>query len=415
LTAQRRALIVAGVRTAMGRFGGALSRVRVDDLAAGVIRAAVQRAGLADDQVDEVFAGTVNASGEAMGNVARFASLLAGLPPSVAGVTMNRYCGSGLSAVNALAHSISFGAAAAGVAVGAEVMSRSTWPVAIPAGEKYPGPLIGRNAMWSGAGGPQHPALEADGTMIEMPEGAQFVADKFSFGRSSLDAYALSSHCRAAQAWDSGRFGDEVVAVSTPRGSFEVDETFRRDSSLASLAALTGYYDGCPDITAGNASPVSDGASALVLVGPDVAGTLGGRPFGEIVATASVGVEPALFALGPVTAVRKLLAGTGVSLDDVGLFEINEAFAAQMLVCIDQLGLDPGRVNVNGGAIALGHALGNSGSRIMVTLVHEMRRRGTRYGIAALCVGAGQGIATLVRNLEALWTSAPLTPPARAG
>jgi len=401
LTGQRLALVLAGVRTPMGRFGGSLSRIRVDDLAAEVIRAAVQRAGLVADQVDEVFAGTVNASGEAMGNVARFSALLAGLPASVAGVTMNRYCGSGLSAVNALAHSIAFGSTGAGVAVGAEVMSRSTWPVAIPVGQKYPGPLVGRNAMWSGAGGPQHPALEADGTMIEMPEGAQLVADKFGFGRPALDAYALESHRRAAQAWDTGRFGDEVVAVSTSRGSVEVDETFRRDTSLESLASLAGYYHGCPDITAGNASPVSDGASALVLADPDVARTLDAHPLGEIVATASVGVDPALFSLGPVAAVHKLLGRTRVSLDDVGLIEINEAFASQMCVCIEQLGLDPDRVNVNGGAIALGHALGNSGSRIMVTLVHEMRRRGTRYGIAALCVGAGQGIATLVRNLDA--------------
>jgi acetyl-CoA acetyltransferase family protein len=399
----------------MGRFGGSLSQIRVDDLAAEVIRAATARAGLPADQVDEVFAGTVNASGEAMGNLARFAALLAGLPTSVAGVTMNRYCGSGLSAVNALAHSISFGSAGAGVAVGAEVMSRSTWPVAVPVGQKYPGPLVGRNAMWSGAGGPQHPALEADGTMIEMPEGAQLVADKFGFSRASLDAYALASHQRAAQAWDSGRFGDEVVAIAAPRGSFEVDETFRRDTSLDSLARLAGYYDGCPDITAGNASPVSDGASALVLADPDVARTLDTQPFGEIVATASVGVDPALFSVGPVAAVHKLLARAGVSLGDVGLIEINEAFASQMRVCIDQLGLDPDRVNVNGGAIALGHALGNSGSRIMVTLVHEMRRRAVRYGIAALCVGAGQGIATLVRSLDDLWTQPPLTSPGRAG
>lgn len=405
MTALRRALVVAAVRTPMGRFGGALAGTRVDDLAAQVIRAAVQRGGLADDQVDEVIAGTVNASGEAMGNIARFAALLAGLPTSVAGVTMNRYCGSGLSAVNALAHSISFGSVGAGVAVGAEVMSRSTWPVAIPVGQKYPGPLVGRNAMWSGAGGPQHPALEADGTMIEMPEGAQLVAEKFGFDRASLDSYALTSHMRAAQAWDSGRFGDEVITVPTSRGSFEADETVRRDTSLESLARLAGYYDGCPDITAGNASPVSDGASALALVAPDVAETLDTEPLGEIVATAAVGVDPALFSAGPVAAVRKMLAQAGLSLDDIGLFEINEAFASQMCVCIDQLGLDPERVNVNGGAIALGHALGNSGSRIMVTLVHEMRRRGVRYGIAALCVGAGQGIATLVRNLGALWES----------
>jgi acetyl-CoA acetyltransferase family protein len=217
-----------------------------------------------------------------------------------------------------------------------------------------------------------------------------------------LDAYALASHQRAAQAWDSGRFAAEVIPVATGQGRFEVDETLRRDTTPESLARLRGYYPGCPDITAGNASPVSDGASALVLAEADFAQELGIRPLGEIVATAAVGVEPALFSLGPVAAVRKLLDSTGVALTDVDLIEINEAFASQMCACIGELGLDPERVNVNGGAIALGHALGNSGSRIVVTLVHEMRHRAVRYGIAALCVGAGQGIATLVRNPEAL-------------
>jgi acetyl-CoA acetyltransferase family protein len=264
VSTSRRPVILAAVRTPVGRHGGALSQVRVDDLAAAVIRAAVDRAGLSGDQVDEVFAGTVNASGEAMGNLARFAALLARLPVTVAGVTMNRYCGSGLSAINALAHAIAFGSVCAGVAVGAEVMSRSTWPVAIPIGQKYPGAVTGRNAMWSGAGGPQHPALEADRTMIEMPEGAQLAVDKFGLDRRALDAYALASHQRAAQAWDTGLFADEVVPVATGQKQFDVDETVRRDTTMQSLSRLRAYYPGCPDITAGNASPISDGASALV-------------------------------------------------------------------------------------------------------------------------------------------------------
>jgi 3-oxo-5,6-didehydrosuberyl-CoA/3-oxoadipyl-CoA thiolase len=361
----------------------------------------VDRAGIPPTSIDEVVAGTVNASGEAMGNIARFAALLAGLPTTTAGVTMNRYCGSGLSAVNALAHAVAFGAVDTGIAVGVEVMSRSTWPVPIPAGEKYPGPLIGRNAMWSGAGGPQHPELERNGTMIEMPQGAQFVADKFAIGRLQMDGYALASHERAAAAWDVGRFAEEVISVPLRDGPFANDETVRRNTSAASLAALTGYADGCPDITAGNASPVSDGASALLLMTPESAAQYGLKPLAEVVATAAVGVDPALFALGPVGAIRKVLAASSLSCTEIGLFEINEAFASQMLACIMQLDLDIDKVNVNGGAIALGHALGNSGARILVTLVHEMRRRGTRYGIAALCVGAGQGIATLVRNQEA--------------
>jgi acetyl-CoA acyltransferase len=394
-------LILAGRRTPMGRHWGSLSGIRPDDLAASAIRNVVDHSGLPDDAIDEVHAGIVNASGEAMGNVARFSTLLAGLPTSTSGLTMNRYCGSGLSAFSSLAHAVGFGSAQAGVAVGVEVMSRSTWPVAIPVNERYPGILSGRNAMWSGAGGPQHPELEANGTMIEMPEGVQETARHYGIRREEMDEFSLRSQQRAANAWDEGRFDDEVFSVATGAGEMTRDETFRSQSTLEALSGLRGYFAGCPDITAGNSSSVADGASALAVADVATARHFGLKPLAEVVATAVAGVAPADFSLGPVPAIRKLLSRAGLSLDDVGLLEINEAFAAQTLACVRELDLDESRLNVNGGAIALGHALGNSGTRILVTLVHEMRRRSIRFGIASLCVGGGMGVAVLVRNPEA--------------
>jgi acetyl-CoA acetyltransferase family protein len=382
----------------MGRHWGSLSGIRPDDLAATAIRAAVDHSGLHDDAIDEVHAGIVNASGEAMGNVARFSALLAGLSTSTSGLTMNRYCGSGLSAFTSLAHAVGFGSTQVGVAVGVEVMSRSTWPMAIPVNERYPGVLAGRNAMWSGAGGPQHPDLEANGTMIEMPEAVQATARQYGICREEMDEFALRSQQRAVSAWDEGRFADEVFSVAMGAGEMTCDETYRRESTLEGLGRLRGYFPGCPDITAGNTSSVADGASALVIADGATARHFELKPLGEVVATAVAGVAPADFALGPVPAIRKLLSSAALSLDDIGLIEINEAFAAQTIACIRELGLDESRLNVNGGAIALGHALGNSGTRILVTLVHEMRRRSTRFGIAALCVGGGMGVAVLVRN-----------------
>lgn len=391
--------ILAGARTPMGRHWGSLSGIRTDDLGALAIREVVDRSGLPGDRIDEVHAGIVNASGEAMGNIARFSALLADLPVTTAGVTMNRYCGSGLSAFNSLVHAIGFGSVNAGVALGVETMSRSTWPVAVPVNERYPGVLAGRNAMWSGAGGPQHPELEANGTMIDMPPGAQLIANRFGITREEMDVFSLRSHERAARAWDEGRFEDEVFTVATSSGDFSSDETFRRDSNLERLGRLKGYYEGCPDITAGNASPVSDGATALVVAGARIVDEFGLTPLAEVVATSSAGVAPEEFAIGPVPAIEQLIRRSGLSIDEVGLFEINEAFASQILACARALGIDEERLNVNGGAIALGHALGNSGARILTTLVYEMRRRGTKYGIASLCVGGGMGVATLVRNV----------------
>jgi acetyl-CoA acetyltransferase family protein len=396
---ERRALVMSAVRSPVARHHGALSGVRVDDLAAVIIREAASRAEVKPEILDEVICGTVNASGEAMGNLARFAALLAGFPSSVAGITVNRYCGSGLSAVNQLARGVVFGDVRAGVAAGAESMSRSTWPVPIPSYTKTAGPLVGRNAMWSGAGGPQNPVLEADGTMVEMSDAAQYIARELKISRMEMDEYAVESHRRAAIARDAGFFAEEIVPVMLPDGSiFSVDETIRPNTNLDMLAKLDPFNTACPDLTAGNTCPANDGASAMVIVGQDVADETGLPPLGEFVASTEVGVEPIRFALGPVVAIQKLLTRTGLTVADIDLFEINEAFSVQMVACIRELNLNPDIVNVNGGALALGHALGNSGVRTSVTLLHEMRRRDARYGIVALCVGGGQGVATLFKR-----------------
>ena len=398
----RAPLVLSAVRTPVGRHGGSLTGIRPDDLLAEALREAVSRSGLAPEAVDEVSVGIVNASGEAMGNVARYSALLAGLPPSVAGVSMNRFCGSGLAALNALSHAIAAGSVDAGVAAGVESMSRSTWPILKPHGARHVGPVAGgRDAVFSGAGGPQHPDLEADGTMIEMPQGAQLIAEEYGVSRDEMDRFALRSHRRAAAAADAGRFAAELFPMTTAGGeNFDADETIRASTSLERLSQLAPYDPLAPDITAGNASPLSDGASALVLAADDAKLPAGARPIARVLGSAVGAVEPARFSIAPVVAIRRLLDRTGVGLDEVGLIEINEAFAAQMVACIRELGLDEERVNVNGGALALGHALGNSGTRLSVTLVHEMQRRSVRYGIASLCIAAGQGIATLFERVD---------------
>ena len=388
--------VVAAKRTPVGKQHGALSHMRVDDLAAHILRSLA--ADVPADLMEEVAVGMVNASGEAMGNPARFATLLAGLPESVGGFTTNRYCGSGLTALTLLAADIAMGAHKGGIAIGAESMSRSTWPVAIPLQTKAVGQLVGRNAMWSGAGGPQHPDLEASGAMIEMAEAAQMTAMDLGISRADMDAYALESHRRAGEAAESGRFDEEILPVPLRDGEFSRDETIRHDTTLERLATLRGYDSMAPDITAGNASPINDGASGVVVINRQLAKDSGLPVMAELVAYSTIGVAPRNFSLGPVLAVQRLLERRGLATSDIDLFEINEAFASQVLACIRGLDIDHSRVNVNGGAIALGHALGNSGTRITVTLLHEMQRRDVEWGVASLCVGAGQGIAALFRR-----------------
>lgn len=383
--------VLAAVRTPVGRHGGALAHLRVDDLGAIAIREAVARAGIPPSAVGEVFAGTVNASGEAMGNLARHAARLAGLPASVPGVTLNRWCGSSMSALSAAAHAIAAGAIEVAVVLGAESMSRSTWPVPKPDRGFATGPLHARDAMWSGGGGPQHPHLEEIGDMVEMPVTAQNLVERCGLTRAACDAWALRSHQRAAAAV--AAFAQEIVAVPGLRGDpVTADETIRRDSSPERLAALRPYDAGAPDVTAGNSSPVNDGASALVLASQAAATRLGAPPIGWLTAVASAGVDPSVMGLGAAAAAQRLPLPAA----EADVVEINEAFASVALACIAELGLDPERVNPNGGAIALGHALGNSGTRLVTTLLYELRRRGGGRGVATMCVGGGQGVAALL-------------------
>ena len=389
----RDVVVIDAVRTAMGRHGGQLSAVRVDELVAHVIAGVVQRSGIDARDVDEVVVGCVNASGEAMGNVARYAALLAGLPDTVAGLTVNRFCASGLSAIQIAAQEIAVGMADVVVAGGAESMTRSTWSVPKPDRAFPRAPLSGRDTMWSGAGGPYHPLLAARGVMVEMPETAQNLADRYSISRADADAYALRSHMRAATAQDEGRFVAEIHPLLVGDRVVDADETIRRDTTLERLASLGAYYPGCPDITAGNASPINDGASALLLTSAERAAALGIKPLARVVSCAVAGVDPAVMGLGAAVALERALDLAPVDLTALDLVEINEAFAVQVLACLRILAVPQDRLNVNGGAVSLGHALGNSGARIVTTLLHELRRRGGGRGATALCAGGGQGAA----------------------
>ncbi len=380
----------------MGRHGGQLAGVRVDELAAHVIGAVVERAGVDRAEVDEVVVGCVNVSGEAMGNVARYAALLAGFPHRVSGMTVNRFCASGLSAIQVAAGAISAGVVDVVVAAGAESMTRSTWSVPKPSVPFARQQLAGRDTMWSGSGGPYHPALEEQGVMIEMPETAQILSDRYSIPRADADAFALRSHVRAGAAQQAGRFAAELVPLKVDDALIDLDETIRADTSLEKLASLRSYYPGCPDITAGNTSQINDGASALLLTTSERADAWGVTPMARVVTSAVVGVDPAVMGLGAAAALQRALDREGLDADALDLVEINEAFAVQVLACLRELPLDEERLNVNGGAIALGHALGNSGARIMTTLIHELSRRGGGLGAATLCVGGGQGAATIV-------------------
>ena len=387
----REVVVVSAVRTPIGRYGGALARVRPDDLAAIAIRAAVERSGVAPEAIEDVFFGAANQSGEDNRNVARMAALLAGLPVETAGATMNRLCGSSLQAINSAAHAIAWGEADAIVAGGVESMTRA--PFVTLKGEKP----FDRNLQtfdttlgWRMT----NPALPSQWT-ISNGETAEIVAERYGIAREEQDAFACESQRRCAAAVARDAFDDELVAV----GEVTRDEHPRPDTTLASLATLKPAFRPGGSVTAGNSSGINDGAAALVLVERETANRLGLRPLARVVATASAGVAPEVMDLGPIPAVRKLLAGTGLSSADLDLIEINEAFAAQAIACARDLAFDPGATNVNGGAIALGHPLGASGARIATTLLHELRRRGGRYGLATMCVGVGQGIATLFESV----------------
>jgi 3-oxoadipyl-CoA thiolase len=380
-----RPVVLAAVRTPVGRYGGALSHIRPDDLAALAISAAVERSGVNAEEIEDVYFGAANQAGEDNRNVARMAALLAGLPESVAGVTVNRLCASGLSAVVSACHAVRAGDGELFVAGGVESMSRA--PLVMPKPEKaFP---RGDQTVYDTTLGWRfpNPRMEDMFPLESMGETGENVAERWGVSRAEQDELAL----RSQQRWAAADFSDELISVD----GADRDEHPRPDTTAEKLATLKPAFRADGTVTAGNSSGINDGAAALVIASEDKARDLGAEPLGAFVASAVSGVDPRVMGIGPIPAVRKLLERAGIEVGDLDLVELNEAFASQSLVVIRELGLDPDKVNVNGGAIALGHPLGMSGARLVVTLLHELRRRGGRYGVATLCVGVGQGQAAL--------------------
>jgi len=399
------AVVLSAVRTPVGRYGGILAGVRPDDLAATAIAAAVDRAGVRGEEIEDVYFGCANQAGEDNRNVARMAVLLAGLPESVAGVTLNRLCASGLAAVVSACHAVAAGDGELFVAGGVESMSRAPLATAKP-DNAFP---RGNQTMWDTTLGWRfpNPRLEELFPLESMGETGENVAERWGVPREDQDAFALRSQRRWAAAAEAGRFDDELARV----GDATRDEHPRPDTSAEKLAALKPAFRAGGSVTAGNSSGINDGAAALVIASEAKARELGEEPLAAFAGSAVAGVDPRVMGIGPVPAVRKLLARTGVGVDEVDLVELNEAFASQSLVVIRELGLDPEKVNVNGGAIAIGHPLGMSGARLVVTLLHELRRRDGHYGLATLCVGVGQGQAALFeRNRSRVATRIPESP-----
>ena len=400
----KEAWIVEALRTPFGRYGGALSGVRPDDLAATVLEAVVVRSGINAADIDDVILGCANQAGEDNRNVARMALLVAGYPVEVPGQTVNRLCGSGLQALAAAANAIAVGDAEVIVAGGVESMSRAPLVTLKPESglERGNRELVDTTIGWRFV----NPRLHAKYPAISLGETAERVADQWHVSREAQDELALASQHRAAAAAASGVHAEEIVPVSIPQRSgapivVDRDEHPRPDTSAAALAKLKPAFAADGTVTAGNASGINDGAAALLVVESERARALGLTPYARIVATAVAGVDPSIMGAGPIPAIKKLLERTGLTVADIDRVELNEAFASQAAACITELGLDPAKTNVHGGAIALGHPLGASGARMATTLVRELRRSGGRYGIAAMCVGVGQGIAMLVERVEA--------------
>ncbi|MCX4553549.1 MULTISPECIES: thiolase family protein [unclassified Streptomyces] len=387
--------IVDAVRTPVGKFGGALSAVRPDDLAAHVVKALVDRTpDLDPSRIDDVYFGDANGAGEDNRDVARMAVLLAGLPVSVPGVTVNRLCGSGLEAVIQAARAIALGDASVAVAGGVESMSRAPWVVqkperAFPAGHQQ---MHSTTLGWRMT----NPRMPQEWT-VALGEGAELVADRHGITRAQQDAFALASHGKAAAAWDAGLYDGEVVPYDG--ATLSRDECIRAGSSMDALAGLKPVFRAGGTVTAGNASPLNDGAAALLLVDDEGLRATGREPLARIRASAVTGIEPQLFGLGPVEAVRRALAKAGKGFGDLATFELNEAFAAQALGCLAEWPeLDPALVNPRGGAIAIGHPLGASGARLAGSVAHQLAAAGSGTGLAALCIGVGQGLALVLER-----------------
>ncbi len=397
------AYIVDARRTPVGRYHGALRSARPDDLSALVIRDLCTRTGIAPDAVDDVLWGCANQAGEDNRNVARMALLLAGLPESVPGATINRLCASSLDAINMAARAIWSGDQRVIIAGGVESMSRAPYSVPKNLDGSY-----GNVTAYDTALGWRYPnpVLQQRFPLESMGETAENVAERYGIGRADQDAFALRSHQKAVAAQDGGNFSDEIVpvpAASVSKGGpslIAADEGPRHDTSLAALAALRPAFRNPGTVTAGNSSSLNDGAAATLVVSGEALRALNVTPLARIVATGVAGIDPRMMGMGPVPAVRQALQKAGLNLKEIGLIELNEAFAAQSLAVIRELGMNESVVNVNGGAIALGHPLGCSGARIMTTLLHEMRRRKVRFGLATMCVGVGQGVATIVERAD---------------
>jgi 3-oxoadipyl-CoA thiolase len=400
------AYVIDAVRTPMGRYRGVLAGVRPDDMAAHTISAAVERTGLDPEAIHDVYWGAANQAGEDNRDAARMASLLAGLPVDVPGVTVNRLCASGLEAINQASRALRLGEGDLYIAGGAESMSRAPWVVLKPEAGLPRGP----QTMHDTALGWRliNPRMAERYSTESMGETGENVAERYGISREEQDRFALQSHMRAVEATREGRFGNELLPIEAPSangrgpaGVVEADEGPRADTSLEKLARLRPAFREGGTVTAGNASTLNDGAACVVLASAERAEALGVEPLARIISIGVAGVDPAYMGTGPIPAIRRAVEAANLSIDDIDLVEINEAFASQVLACIAELGIEEERLNVNGGAIALGHPLGCSGARLMTTLVWQMRQRRARIGVAALCVGVGQGVATVVENPSA--------------
>jgi 3-oxoadipyl-CoA thiolase len=399
----KEAVIVEAVRTPMGRYGGILKDVRTDDLGAYIIAKLIDKTGIDKEEIEDVYFGCTNQAGEDSRNVARNASLLAGLPYTIPGATVNRLCGSGLEAINQAGRAIQTDHGDLFVAGGVESMTRGPWVMAKPSNAFQRGDVT----LYDSSLGWRFPNRRMGElySLINNGETAENVAEKYQVTRQEQDEFALGSHLKAVKAHEEGRLKDEMVPfeIAQRKGAalvYDKDEGPRADTSLEKLGALQPAFKKGGTVTAGNSSPISDGAAALLLTTPQRAEQLKLKPMARIIASAAAGVHPNYMGIGPIPATQKALKRAGLTMDQIDLVELNEAFASQVIACIRELGIDPKKLNVNGGAIALGHPLGCSGARLMTTLIHEMKRRGSRYGLATMCIGVGQGIATVVESVH---------------
>ena len=398
----REAVIVEAVRTPMGRHSGIFKDIRTDDLAAYIIAKMVAKTGINKDEIEDVYFGCTNQAGEDSRNVARNASLLAGLPYTIPGATVNRLCGSGLEAINQAGRAVETDHGDLFVAGGVESMTRGPWVMAKPANAFQRGDV----QLYDSSLGWRFPNKRMGElySLINNGETAENVAEKYQIGREDQDKLALASHQKALKAQQDGRLKDEIIPFEiVQRGKTIVhdkDEGPRSDTTLEILAGLQASFKKGGSVTAGNSSPLSDGAAAVLVTTPQKAEQLKLKPLARIVASATAGVHPNYMGIGPIPAAEKAMKRAGLTIEQIDLVELNEAFASQVLACARELGIDLNKLNVNGGAIALGHPLGCSGARIMTTLVHEMKKRGSRYGMATMCIGVGQGIATIVERIN---------------